>query len=242
MNANNYNKKQLENEDLLFSHISKMTEFWQKNHDLEPDGKCGPSTRATLEALELFDTQPILSLNAEGFEIDAEGWLRGENAILMPAHRSWYGPELTTGEPIAVVNHYTATDFGTAKTMHKKRLKKRKKNQRAASWHVTIDHKGKIWQSVPFTWRSWHCAKGLIYDLRVSFCTVGIELEGYGKEFTDAQISAYRDLALVLRDTYRITCENFKHGHVDFDPARRSDPGPLWTKEILPKILKDVFV
>ncbi len=51
MNANDYNKQQLDNGDLTPAHITALTAFWQDNHSgLSVDGKCGPATRETLEA------------------------------------------------------------------------------------------------------------------------------------------------------------------------------------------------
>jgi len=50
MNANDYNKKQLDDGKLTSSHITAMTKFWQENHaNLQVDGKCGSSTIKSIE-------------------------------------------------------------------------------------------------------------------------------------------------------------------------------------------------
>jgi N-acetyl-anhydromuramyl-L-alanine amidase AmpD len=186
--------------------------------------------------------------------VDDEGWLRGDGVKLVPSHSSWHYRNLSTpdSEPIATVLHYTATDPGTAKSMSVRRKKKRKEGQRAASWHVCVGADGTLWQIVSFHKGAFHCRKGSIAQPppipaggrkwhRVNKCTVGIELEGHGKEFPEAQVKGAEALIRALVDRYGITRENCMHNHSDFDPQRRSDAGPVWNGEHLPGIIERVF-
>jgi hypothetical protein len=44
-----YNQKEVAEGDLTDSHIIRMVEFWQQNHDLEGDGKAGGMTQKSLD-------------------------------------------------------------------------------------------------------------------------------------------------------------------------------------------------
>ena len=175
-------------------------------------------------------------------EIDHAGWLVGDDVVIVPAHESWYYKKLDTpdSEPLGVIWHYTATDFGTAKSMAKRRTKRRKQGQRAASWHVTIAGDGKIWQLISLESGAWHC-RGSHKGIKINRSMIGIELEGHGQRFPEIQcIAAHRFLQAMV-DDYGCKREELEHGHRDFDPKRRSDPGDLWAHEILPTILDDIF-
>lgn len=177
-------------------------------------------------------------------DIDHDGWLVGSRVVKMPAHPSWHYDQLATPEsrPLGVVWHYTATDFGTAKNMHKRRTKKRNpKVDRAASWHLTFASDGRIWQMVSLHQGAWHCI-GMIPDhygygpLRVNRSFVGLELEGHGDRFTDEQLESVVLFARVGALIYRWGYPDLSWGHFQFDPERRSDPGPLFRK-LLPDLL-----
>lgn len=51
MTPDDYNRKQYDKNLLTMSHISRLVSFWQQEHGLEPDGKCGVDTRALLDAV-----------------------------------------------------------------------------------------------------------------------------------------------------------------------------------------------
>jgi len=178
----------------------------------------------------------------EGHVIDAAGWLHGPRVVRVPAHESWYGRPLDTGTPTCIVQHYSATDPGTAAAMARRRARKRDpKVDRAASWHASAETDGAILQMIPFTSSAWHCAKGQVSGVRVNACSVGIELIGHGKVFTQAQIEAYEHLLRALVEVYSITRKNAALNHSDFDPTRRKDAGPVWNGEHLPGILERAF-
>lgn len=63
-------------------------------------------------------------------------------------------------------------------------------------------------------------------------------LGGTWDGFPPAQVEAARAVVAALkawRPDWARTA--FLHGHVDFDPGRREDPGPVWKYEILPGVV-----
>lgn len=112
-------------------------------------------------------------------------------------------------------------------------------SNRAASWHVCVGHDGVLWRRVPFLRGAWHCAKGTIDGHRVNACAIGIELEGHGDSFPEAQVAAAGRVTGALVAAYEIPREQTGRGHREFDPARRSDPGPVW--EVLPNLLQRAY-
>lgn len=59
--------------------------------------------------------------------------------------------------------------------------------------------------------------------------------------FTAAQEEAAERLVLALVDRFGFDRAAFEWGHVDVDPKRKTDPGPVWQERILPAILDRVF-
>jgi N-acetyl-anhydromuramyl-L-alanine amidase AmpD len=170
-------------------------------------------------------------------EVDAEGWLVGVGVERVPSVR--HSPLSTPHGPIAIVTHYTAVKPGVPLW---NRIRKYKRGvDRAASWHLLIEESGAIYQSVSFLRGAWHCAKGRIDGHRVNACSVGIELAGFGTEFSDRQIQAFERVLRALVEEYRMARQHACYAHSAFDPERRSDPGPLWMAEIAPTVLTRVF-
>lgn len=60
-------------------------------------------------------------------------------------------------------------------------------------------------------------------------------------DFTEAQERAARRVLRALADEYRIDVASSSFGHVDIDPTRKTDPGPLWKKHVLPRIQAAVY-
>ena len=180
--------------------------------------------------------RPNLLGPSSELEIDHAGWLHGPGVVRMPAHPSWHYSGLSTpdGHPAGVVWHYTATKHGTAKSMAKRRTRKRNPaKDRAASWHISLEGDGTIWQMISLLDGAWHC-RG--QNRR----TVGIELVGHGDDFPKPQVWAAIRLVKALRAEYSwASKKSYIAGHRDFDPTRRRDPGDLWDNTILPAVLRE---
>lgn len=159
--------------------------------------------------------------------VDGKGWLEGEGVVRYPSVRA---SALTSGEPLGIVWHYTATRVGSAQSLAKRIRSYRRGVDRAASWHVLIADDGTIYQSVEFLRGAWHCARGKIDGHRVNRCTIGIELEGFGKNFSLEQVEAAEAVVAAIVNAYDLERDRCAYDHSDFDPKRRSDAGPVWAK------------
>lgn len=188
--------------------------------------------RATLPYPHEWEDAPPL-------EVDDEGWLVGEGVVRMPMHPSWRysGLKTASGEPVAVTWHYTATDAGTALAMARRRTQPRSADDRAASWHLSIETYGGIVQMAPLTVGCWHAAGDIPGLGAANRMSVGIELVGHGRAFPGAQVlDAARVLSAIVQ-RYRIERRWAMVEHATIDPARRSDPGPIWMTKHAPRVL-----
>lgn len=59
--------------------------------------------------------------------------------------------------------------------------------------------------------------------------------------FTEAQIASAAELLRALVITYKWQKPVCSYGHVDFDPIRKQDPGPVWKNVVMPGILDGIF-
>lgn len=183
-------------------------------------------------------------------QIDDDGWLvTAPGVITRMAHRSWYDWDerlkTISGKPVGMVWHFTDTKPGTAATMARARLVPRTKTDRDASWHITIETDGTIWQMVPFMRGAWHAGKGKSYvgsgvarPVSPNAALVGVEVVGFGKSYTDAQVKSAGVLVAALAERYGWDSRACSHEHRDFDPVRRDDMGPPWTDKHLPTVLQ----
>ncbi len=64
---------------------------------------------------------------------------------------------------------------------------------------------------------------------------------GWYDDFPMEQRLAAQRLAQALALRFKLSREDTAWGHVDFDPTRKVDPGPLWRKRYLPIILNNTF-
>jgi len=64
---------------------------------------------------------------------------------------------------------------------------------------------------------------------------------GYFDAFTREQEESACALVRALASSYEWTPAACGYGHVMFDPSRREDPGPLWLRGALPRILAAAF-
>lgn len=225
-----YNRAQLAAGALTPTGVTALVRYWQAGHGLEADGLAGPRTLTSLA--------PVGAL-----AIDTAGWLSGPGVTLIPAHSSWYGAELVHATPAGIVAHYTATDPGTAITMAKRRARKFgiDPDDRAASWHISIEADGAIIQMVPLTHTAWHAGGPTAQPVpglgAANYRCVGIELVGYGKAFPAAQVAAARTVWRAIVGRYGIAREHAMISHASIDPGRRDDPGPVWAAEYAAGVL-----
>jgi len=172
--------------------------------------------------------------------VNEAGWLEGEGVQHFPMHQSWHYPKLSTptGDPQAVVIHASATNPGTARSMAKRRIVPRTAEDRAASWHISVEADGSVIQMASCEVGAWHAAgqiKGLGPANRVS---VGIELIGWEKgPWPEAQVQGACRVWRAIVQSYGIERRHAMVGHRTIDPDRRSDPGKVWMRDHAERVL-----
>lgn len=146
-------------------------------------------------------------------------WLYKDGEMVSVKPSPNYGGVIT---PEMVVIHYTG-DNGTGGLQW---LTSKGSN---VSAHLWIAKTGVIWQVLPFNIRAWHAGVSE-YDGR-SDCnswSIGIENQGIGDSWPEAQIQANIGVLVALHKAYQI---NYVVGHSDVAPGRKVDPGPLYPWE-----------
>ncbi len=91
------------------------------------------------------------------------------------------------------------------------------------SAHLIITKEGVVWQLLPLNVCGWHAGVSS-YDGRtgVNSFSIGIENQGLGDEWPEAQIQANIDVIKAICQAYQITGIV---GHCDVAPGRKVDPG-----------------
>lgn len=121
--------------------------------------------------------------------------------------------------PELVVIHYTG-DNGTGG------LKWLTQEGSGVSAHLWIAKTGVVWQLAPFNARCWHAG-------RSEWCgrsdcnsfSIGIENQGIGDEWPEAQVQANIDVLIALHNAYPIQ-GIAGHDEIATPPGRKVDPGP----------------
>lgn len=235
MTPDAYNELQLSTHQLTTAHITRLVEYWQRNHGLDDDGKAGPVTLAS-----------ILPPQTGPLRIES-GWLVGPGVKRIAAHASWFGARMKNGRPQGIVAHYTATDPGTAVSMANRRAQpfSSDPDNRMASWHVTVETDGLLVQMIAFDSVAWHAGSSTAKPVpglgAANYTCVGIELVGHGDAFTAEQVEAALALWRVLVQTYGIAREHAMITHQSIDPTRREDPGPVWMQQYAPSVLEAAY-
>ena len=137
-----------------------------------------------------------------------------------------------TIEPEIIVTHYTG-DNGTGGLQW---LTTKGSNVSAHFW---IAKTGVVWQLLPCNVRGWHAGVSE-YDGRrdVNSFSIGIENQGCGDEWPEAQVAANIEIILALYRAYSSIIDVV--GHEDVAPGRKVDPGPLYPWDRLNKALKEM--
>jgi len=173
--------------------------------------------------------------------VNEDGWLVGDGVQHFPMHQSWRYAKLSTphGDPLAIVAHTSATNPGTARNMAKRRIAPRTTEDRAASWHISVEADGSVIQMASCEVGTWHAAgqiKGVGPANRVS---VGIELIGWEKgPWPEAQIQGACRVWRAIVQSYGIKRQFAMVPHAVIDPDRRSDPGKVWMTQHAERVLE----
>lgn len=243
--ADDFNAAQLTQKLLKIEHITELVMHWQETHaGLIVDGKAG--VRQTIPSIvnAIARRTPEPSGFGDGIAV-MDSWLVGPDVTRIDAHESWYGGPLATGKPLGVVAHYTATNAGTAINMATRRARQfgQDPDDRLASWHITIETDGSIVVMIPMNHTAWHAGSPtakLVPGLgngNANANTVGIELVGFGKEFSPAQVTAASQVWRALVKHYGIAREFAMITHHSIDPTQREDPGPVWMSQHADNVL-----
>lgn len=172
--------------------------------------------------------------------VNEDGWLEGEGVQYAPMHSSWRYAKLSTphGDPLAIVAHTSATNPGTARGMAKRRTVPKTKDDRPASWHISVEADGSVIQMASCEVGTWHAAgqiKGAGPANRVS---VGIELIGWEKgPWPEAQVQGACRVWRAIVQSYGIKRGLAMVPHAVIDPDRRSDPGKPWMRDHAERVL-----
>ncbi len=176
--------------------------------------------------------------------VNGDGWLEGDGVQLVPAHASWFYPKLSTptGDPRAIVWHVSATNPGTARTMAKHRVVPRRPEDRAASWHISIEADGGVTQMVSLEAGAWHALNGIKGVGPANRTSASVELVGWERgPFPELQVIGACRVARAIVRSYGIPRELANVAHADIDPGRRSDPGKLWLREHAPNVMSFAY-
>lgn len=232
--ADDYNVKQMTSGTMTVAHVTELVRFWQHDHGLTVDGLAGPLTIAS-----------ILVAIASPFDIRDDHWISGATRIAIAP--SWFGGDLSGGFPRGIVAHFTDTDAGTALNMARRRQHAygSDPDDRMASWHITIETDGSVVQMIPLNRIAWHAGSSTALPVAglgpANQSTVGIELVGYGKEFSAVQVEAAKQVWRAIVKRYGIAREYAMLQHSVIDPTRRDDPGPVWMGQHAAVVLQEAY-
>jgi hypothetical protein len=176
---------------------------------------------------------PVTGHAPAPLEIDAEGWLHGDQVERWPSVRHYAEPM----HPAGICWHSTSVEPGTP--LWRRIQTYREGVDRASSWHFLVEADGRIYQSVSAERSAWHCRETPQWR---SYCPgpgggpnhhlIGIEMaateacEQPGYSWPVTQLAAAKMLVGSLREHYDIQYNWLYLEHRQLDPARRGDPGP----------------
>lgn len=115
----------------------------------------------------------------------------------------------------------------------------------ANSWAygIELENAGEL-RLVDGRWCSWPFKFGTTYGAPIVVPLDEVIAQGDGRgwhRFTDAQAASAQRLTAALVARYGLRRAACEWTHQRIDPQNRVDPGPVWAKERLPKILDAVF-
>lgn len=241
--ADDFNAFQLANKVLKIEHITELVTFWQDNHPgLTVDGKAGEQQTIPSIMKAIAQRNPAPLTGPDEFRIEAS-WLVGPGVQRIDADPSWFGDPLDGGAPRGIVAHFTDTAPGTAINMANRRARRFgvDPDDRLASWHITVETDGSIVVMIPLDHRAWHAGSPTAQPVpglgSANAHTIGIELVGFGKVFTPAQVTTAAQVWRAIVRQYSIPRDFAMITHQSIDPTRRDDPGPVWMGTHAPGVL-----
>lgn len=99
------------------------------------------------------------------------------------------------------------------------------------SAHVVIAKDGTVYQLLPFNVKGWHVGNSSYNgELNVNNFSIGIENQGIGDDWPNAQVEANRAIIEALFEAYPIQ-DVVGHSSVALPPGRKSDPGDAFPWE-----------
>lgn len=133
-------------------------------------------------------------------------------------------PNVSAGKiiPELVVIHYTG-DNGTGG------LQWLTQRGSQVSAHLWISKTGVVWQLAEFNRRCWHAGPSE-WDGRkdCNSFSIGIENQGLGDEWPEAQIRANIGVLVALHEAYPAIQGIAGHDEIALPPGRKVDPGPRY--------------
>lgn len=231
--ADDFNAFQLANRALKIEHVTELVTYWQEQHGLKVDGKAGSAQTIPSIIKAIAKRHALPPPGPEDLQVK-DSWLVGNGVNKIPADPSWFGGLLAGGAPGGIVAHFTDTDPGTAVNMAKRRARHfgDDPDDRLASWHITIETDGSTVVMIPLDHIAWHAGSSTAVPVpglgSANAHTIGIELVGYGKVFTEAQVRTAAQVWRALVRQYAIPRDYAMITHQSIDPTRRDDPGPVW--------------
>lgn len=232
--ADDFNAFQLTNRALKIEHVTELVTFWQEQHPgLKVDGKAGSAQTIPSIIKAIAKRNALPPPGPDGLQVQ-DNWLVGDGVKKIAADPSWFGGVLAGGAPGGIVAHFTDTGPGTAVNMAKRRARKYgiDPDDRLASWHITIETDGSMVAMIPLDHTAWHAGSSTAMPVpglgTANAHTIGIELVGFGKVFTDAQVKAAAQVWRAVVRQYAIPRDYAMITHASIDPTRRDDPGPVW--------------
>lgn len=114
---------------------------------------------------------------------------------------------------------------------------------------IEMENVGEVRKGSDGKWRGWPYEKGYegvkgpVVDVAqiVEYHDPKTGKVTHWQNFTQEQEDAAERLVRAIVAYTGATRDQCEFGHVDIDPSRRSDPGPIWATQFLPRILDKVF-
>lgn len=111
---------------------------------------------------------------------------------------------------------------------------------------IELENAGRL-KRIGAKWFCWPYWEDKIAEIPDKDCEVAatrstrVQGEGYFDSFPESQIHTAISLTRSIAICYSLSAANLAHGHKDYDPIRKEDPGPLFKRVYLPTILSDAL-